>query len=464
MKNILKVSPRAILVWLIVSIASFAMVFLFPIFWASGYLGALIYTTNLSATLLLHGIPFSLGAALFFGTATSRSLLSRSIDEGRRPILVFAVRLLVLFIMAFVLFSGLILISFVMAAQAFPNLSFAVMLWDLPVTLLSGLVVSWLLVSICTLGTLLIDDWRGAIAFNTAVFILPGFFFGPSPQSPGAYGSKSLYSFYHLYRFLTVLLSRHEFVTDTHMSTTMSLVVYLGDLILPLGVLIGISLAAAAGGLYVFREDVQRWRLETADAFADDEDQDETSKVQGAVQSLKTMRKRLRQQRQGAVIGLVLLWLVIPLSDMLTIPAEVDSQEEELYASPEGGVTIQLGEWHYGQIEIPEPPSGRQNAVEVFTEIINWGNCPEPLSGYNDIIRCNASEFVNMSEEAKTERISGVSRGITEDRPEFGYGFYTMGDNHGTYTWAVKLFKEGSNSTDCVLIVRVQVSLKQPYE
>jgi hypothetical protein len=463
-KDILKVSPRAILVWLIVSIASFAMAFMFPILGASGYLGALIYTTNLSATILLHGIPFSLGAVLFFGTETSRNVLSRSIDEGRRPILVFAVRLLVLLIMAFALFSGLIFISFVMAAQAFPNLNFTVILWDFPVTLLSGLVISWILVSICTLGTLLIDDWRGAIVFNTAVFILPGFFFGPSPHSPGVYGSKSLFSFYHLYRFLTVLLSRHEFVTDTHMSTTMSLVVYFGDLMLPLGVLIGISLAAAAGGLYVFRQDVQRWRSEAADAFADDEDRDETSKVHGVVQSLKTMRKRLRQQRQGAVIGLVLLWLVIPLAGMLAIPAEVEPQEEVIYSSPEDGFIIQLGEWLCGQVELPEPPSGRQNAYKLTITIINWGSCPEPLNARFGLVKYPLEDFLEMSEEGKINLFSGYAMLIDREHPDTGGGLTFIGDSYGNFTWAVQYFREDSNSTDCTLTVTVEIILKQPYE
>ncbi|MBD3158484.1 MAG: hypothetical protein GF309_06795 [Candidatus Lokiarchaeota archaeon] len=459
-----KISPRLCGVWIIASIASFAVALLSPILTGTGYFGALFYATNLSATILLHGIPFSLAAVLLFATEKSRALLSRVIAADHRPFLVFVVRLFALFAMSFFLYAGLIFVSFVMAAQVIPNLDFFVILWDFPVALVSALVLSWILSSIVAFSTTLIDDWRGAVFFNTAVCVMPGLYFGPTPQTPAAHGEQSLYGFYHMFRFLAVLLSRHEFMNESQMIYQMSIAVNLGDLIVPLAVLLGISFLFNGGTVPLFRENVKRWFLETERFLNDREEtepEDEETKVQHMGRSLKELRKKLQQQRQGAVIGFVILWLVIPLVGMYDVPTENNGSEGVLYASPADGIMIELGEWLCGQVEIPKPPSGRDNAVEVLATIINWGNCPEPLSAKAGALPCTLDYFRNLDDEAKAQAISGTSVHITRDAPSAGGGFYNIGDNYGNYTWAVQFFEEGTNETDCTLTIRVEVSYQQ---
>ncbi|UCE10013.1 MAG: hypothetical protein JSW61_13740 [Candidatus Thorarchaeota archaeon] len=415
--------------------------------------GAAYFVINLVATTFFTGVLFSLCAALLLTTPHAHARLSH---EGESRVLPLISRLLLLFLMTTVFLIIMTVVALSTTPLMFPQAGSGSLLVYLPSVITAVLPVSWVMCSIAAFAALMVDDWRFATGIGSTVFVVIGLVFGFTPWQV-LHGETSLFTPYHLFRFLAIILSGHHFLSPQEMAMRVGLVTDMAALLMPVFILLVVSLLSYLGSVLAYRRNHERWNLE--DLSGEQMQSHSTHELQAAMAGkLKKARVGLKQQRQAVVIAVILLIALLPLLSQSYIEQGEDDADIILYESPSGGLTVYLNEWLFGAFEVPSAPGGMQNSLSVQSTIVNWGGCPYVLEATVGFTQMDIESFRALDDAQRTSAIGVTFHNIDRDKPTAGGGYSTIGDDSGMFVWALQ-YTAFPNATVYQLTVSIIVIL-----
>ncbi len=447
------------IIWLAVSAGTTLVTMLLPNAYWYGPFGAAFVAINLVATILVTGVPFSLSAALLLTTSNAPGgVNNQSPSTQQAPSLRrrFAAQL-VLTSLYMALFT---LVAFGIAITQFPDVEPAAVLAYLPAALFPIPVFSLLLCSLTALIAVILDEWRWAAVGGSVFLSTFAMATGLTPWMV-SYNELVLYSPYHLYRFTAIALSGHRFLDRGNMEMLIGIAFDPVYLLPPILTLVGLSLLLLPLTRSLFRRNVRLWRLGQTGWMDAGRTKPAKRQVDDAarLQLLDTAHASLRFRRRVFAAILVAFIVVFPPFYQLT---EVSWQEEDitvLYDTGPSGVEIAVGEWLYGEVDVPEPPAGQETLWGITTEILDWGGCPLPLHERGHLLPLHADEFAAMNETERLNVTPGYSLKDSKEYPKSYFGWSSLFES-GVHVWVVRFENPSSNSTQCHLRVTITVSIQ----
>lgn len=398
---------------------------------------------NLIATTFIYGVPFTLGGVIMWNTDKShRNISERTSHRAIRDL--YLERLVFTTLISFLLMLGICIFGFIV---------FGAEIVHLPAILLSMILVTIMLNIIISLLALFVDSPIHTIIFATAIFSYLSFILGWSPFS--ASDDFALYSPYHLFRFLAIILIGYDFPSGQFMEYYTGLAVQPLSLVGPLVVWGLLSLISVIGTTNLMQEGVTRWKQETSSW----ESQAYDIKAPSVLKSIRDVK--IRQKMFAAVIVLLFIstatYNIVISSGGNQIPEDL-----YLYRSPFGGERINLNSWRYGEVEISSTQISQADGWTVDVTIVEWGiySGSEGLDVKKGLVKLSLEEYAELNDTERNSLISGTWHGFTPDNPTSGEGVVFNLDDAGTYIWAVKVTDSASVNATYMITISINVYLQ----
>jgi hypothetical protein len=460
-------SRNRIILWLVVCLI-FGLWALIPPWdnWAGAF-GAMHGATGMVANLFIFGLPFSLGVALMFTTSSAHRKFAQNPRDSKTVLKTILIHYLHL-VLVFSIYVTLVTIAvFSNRVIRYSHVNPIDIFRYFPGVVLSGIIISSILTSLLLPIVLAIDDWR----FST--ILGSGFLYGLSSTfgtSSFRMFELSLFSPFHLYRFLAIALSG-DVVCPTmgqiwgdpdRMHMIMGLYVEWAGLLGPLLTYGIISVVSLLLSIQIYKNHYILWIYDlkyAEDLLPAETSALDTSEDYGLDKVEGKPSKTLTRHRQ--IVAVIIIAMIIG-GPMLISSYERERESDlthVLYENP--GRTIVLGEWYYGEVEVPAPPVGMNNMYQIETEILDWGSCPEPLERWSGFRDMSLDEYKLLNVTEREDLISTRHRSITRDDPSTGSSWSGMGftlNDYGTFVWFFKY-----NCTDmpvCSITVSIKVSVQ----
>ncbi len=165
--------------------------------------------------------------------------------------------------------------------------------------------------------------------------------------------------------------------------------------------------------------------------------------------------KRNLRIRRGAIVGLVVcLLIVMAFRTESNTALIIEETTFILYESPEGGEAITLGEWYILSCQPYPAQFGLDNFLRFEVDIENWGNAPDNVDFYYELIDMTSSEFQSLNE---TDRRS-LLRNKSLVRPERGNMHGTFAAWHdGPFTFVMKACASENETLSGVLYSSIEI-------
>jgi hypothetical protein len=455
-----------IILWIAVAIG-FSFWILVPPWdkWAGAF-GAAYGAIGMIAKIFVIGLPFSLGVALVYTTPNAKKSFAQKSPERRIVGKILVSRFIFL---AFVFSLYVSLVSVMMFgfqvgeySHVDPSLIYAY----IPGAIVSGIVISLIITSLLIPILLAVDEWRvGTLLGSAFLFGLSGF--GASSYSVGS--ELALFSPFHLYRFLAIALSGNVtcptmgqiWGDPDRMHMIMDLYVEWGGLVVPLVIYGIIAFVMLILSVDIFRTHHTLWKYDssvTQDWRPDEvEDRDVSLESRKWIRSISNAKAMVKRQRQIVVVIILVIFIGAPI---VTMSYERQREAEQTHVLFEdSSQTIVLGEFYYGEVEVPAPPIGMYNMWQIETIVLDWGSCPEPLQRWGGFEDISLEEYLTLN-ETEREKLAGSGHlSITRDHPLAGSGWHGFCDNDsGLFVWHFKY-----NSTESIaysITVSIKISVR----
>jgi hypothetical protein len=168
-------------------------------------------------------------------------------------------------------------------------------------------------------------------------------------------------------------------------------------------------------------------------------------------------RKILKRHRQ--IVAAFILVLIIG-GPILMLSYARQRQSELTYVLYENsGKVIVLGEYYYGEVDVPEPPLGMNNMYQLETIILDWSNCPEPLDRWSGFREMTLDEFTALNVSEREDLVSSGSHSITHDDASTGGGWHGFSwHDSGIFVWFFKY--NCTEQSACSITVSIKVSVQ----
>lgn len=411
---------------------------------------ALYYSINVTATIMLSGVPLVLTSLLLLTPRWKRESIVRRINEGQSKNLVYLRTSVEVILLNTVVMVG---ISFVMVLVSGVPMSF---LLALTVT---GFILSLLLSPLVVFLTLSLNHAIASICCVFAIFWTLSFLYGMTPFQVSK-GEESLLHPYHLYRFIAVIFSGVEFEGPFQMAIYMGFLATPETFVLPLLFWSTISICTLVAGALYFPRAVEMWDIESEVVWKTAEEERGKSLPFDHTRIKKTF---VKNQRYVVGVLFVLILFIAGLNYVQTGPLFVDEHENEeiLYQSPIGGEEIAFGLWLYGEVDFSQATVEGEPWKSMRVEVINWGGAPQDIivSMSHNLVPMTLSELLNLNETERAELFGSTSRGIDRDDPESGGG-WTSVDDVGVNVWGIRFFNEEHAIEEFTFAVRITITVR----
>ena len=437
--------------------------------WAGGF-GAAYLAINNSASMFILGVPISLGAALLLRSEQSRTQIRSSSESFASPRILVISRFVVLFLLGMVVMVLWILYSFSVAIGVYHFVDPSRIIIYLPAAILAGIIATLLTSGIGILLASLMDEWKLTVLAGVAFFFIVASIFGMGAYL-SIYDYMSIFSPYHLFRFLSILMS--GYVSDPTfgvvpndpdtMSMIMGMYIRPLDMVIPVGFWVLFTIVQMLVSERIHGRNIQRWQLEKKlDSIASDKDVKGMGEAatHDAYKALKHSYSKLRGQRLVVVTSLVLILFLLPV---VKVSLESQAQSENthiLYQSSSDGESLPLGQWRYGVVEVPLPSGGLTNAWSVQVDILDWDGCPEELEAVRLFNKISIDTFEAMNDTQRENTCSGIARMITRDNPYIAGGWNYF-DRWGTFLWAFKFMPAPGYEIEGTMTVFITIAVQE---
>lgn len=426
--------------------------------WASGF-GAALTAIDMSASMFALGSPFVIGASLLLPSfKTSKNDITETEENLNAHFLTIS-RFLVLLFLSTVFMISWILLSYFVAIRNYPHLSSDLILAYLPGTILSGLFMAIILSAVTTFIATIMDDWKLALIANFGLFFILGMTFG-STSGLNSYDSLAIFGPYHLYRFLSLLLSANiidpvfgiVWGDPTLMNMILGINVGFLEILFSLGLWTALSIVLLLITQYPMRQNIIRQRIESKlDRFTPDD--------QKLLVQMKEIKQFLKQRRLVLGTVLVIMLIVLPMLRFSVGLATIDDSMTTLYESPLSGEMLALGSWAYGEVEVPSPPEGLNSMYQIMIEILDWGDCPNVIEQHTIFDEISIGDFEALNETEKDSLIQSRNPDIRPDRTVIGSGFTSV-QSTGTHLWAFKFVPAEGYPLQGIMHIRITITLR----
>jgi hypothetical protein len=131
-----------------------------------------------------------------------------------------------------------------------------------------------------------------------------------------------------------------------------------------------------------------------------------------------------------------------------------------VYSSPEGGDSLQLGDWLYGSFQGPDVPD-EDLVLSWRLDILSWGGCPDEMRFQKDLREMTIDEFEQMNETRKLELFAAGYSSISKPRTTYGYGSYRGPVEPKRYVWTVRFTDSEGNPGTQILGFRLSVVISR---
>ena len=363
-------------------------------------------------------------------------------------------RYVVLMFLSSIFTLSWIVYSYFLAIQAYSHLSPDLIFTYLPGTLVSGFVMTVILCAITMFVVTVMGEWRLGAVGGFAFYYILGSSLGFSPHL-FTWDSLAIFSPYHLYRFLAFAFSGH--IDDPVMGIIwgdpgrMNMILGFNfgfpDILLSLALWTVFGFILLILVQYPLREDADFSMLEAKLNQFEKDDVHLLSKLEG-------IKTNLKRRRLALGMVLVLLLILLPIARTSTMFTFEEENTEILYQTPSGGVSLALGEWRYGEVDITSPPSGLNNMYQIHVVILAWGESPEELELWRILNPISISSFEAMN-SAETEPTStlGVVMFLYADSKTFS--------NDVPCSFSILALKAGTLLGSLVLPCLLQVEVEK---
>ena len=405
--------------WLFISILSIAIFVPFLVPSDAGLFSNTLHAINTVAMVFILGIPFSLSSVILVrkDKRESREIDLRSIG-----------------------------ITYIVCATFIGTLSFIVSIFlAVPLYHMFGILLAALLVALipCIVTYTIahfFDDWRYSLIISISMFLFMSQIFGYLPQQVPM-GMSSLYSLYHLFRFLAVFMSGYQFANVTQMENALGLSVDFLQVVGPLLVWLLIVIPLLLIYRYRNRRIIERDQLKA------------TPEMFPFIVSKKNI----------AVLVLSLLIISSGVSYAWNISPPIDNEPETyiLYSSPPGGETMVLGEWWAVFVVFPDILQNGYARDNIMFEVLDWGTVQEPrlIAIQFAFADMTLSQFASMNDTERNEEFAGQHVGLSDEQPTLstGWGSYWINESR---LWVHRMTNQGANQDGAEFSVNIVISAR----
>jgi hypothetical protein len=378
---------------------------------------------NIIAMVFIIGIPFSFGSALLVSEKREGSTKISHRQYGT---------------------VYMICSLFVVGAGLSIAISVGVPLTHIPGILLAAVIVTMIPCIFTTVISQYFNEWRYSILINTSIFLFVSYNFGYLPQHTQM-GTSSLYSLYHLYRFLAVFMSGYQFENISQMENALGIGFDSSLVVVPFLVWTLVAMLS----FLIHRSIVKRTIAYEG--------------VKGTPESSPQMFPIIVSKRHIVVGMLTLLLILSGASYAWNISPPISNEPETfvLYSSPTRGETIILGQWWTAAVEFPDILKNGQGKWNFRIEVLDWGTVLQPVViviqfGFEDM---TLSEFEAMNESQRDDEFSGQSIGLGTDQPTLSTGWGVM-SFHETRLWVHRMTRQSGNQDGAEFSANIVISAR----
>ncbi len=406
-------------IWLFISILSIAIFVPFIMPSDAGTFLNTLHAINIVATVFILGMPFSLSSVILVvrDRRESREIDFRSIG-----------------------------ITYIVCTTFIGTLSIIVSLYiALPLYHLFGILCAALLVALIPCIFMYIiahffDDWRYSLIISIGIFLVMSQIFGYLPQQVQM-GVSSLYSLYHLFRFLAVFMSGYQFANVTQMENALGMEVEFLQVIGSLLVWFLIVISSLLIYRYGNRRIIEH----------------------GQLKATPEMFPEIVSKKNIAVLVFSILLISSGVSYTWNISPPIEDEPETyiLYSSPTGGDTMVLGQWWAVFVVFPDILQHGNARYSIMFEVLDWGTVENPrlIALQFSFADLSLSQFASMNETERDEEFGGLLVGLSNEQPVLETGWISYWINEGRL-WVHRMTNRESNQDGAEFTVNIVISAR----
>ncbi|MGY5854492.1 MAG: hypothetical protein RTU92_13070 [Candidatus Thorarchaeota archaeon] len=250
---------KAIGIWAVVSFAIPVLMFQPMIIEGAQPIDVSIESINLIAEILVFGLPFFLGTAIFFSPMNVnygfREPPSRSNDRR-----LFLIRFSSFWLLCSLYLVILTIAGFVSLAVRY-NVDLSLVISSMLRVSVAAPIIALLLCPIPILLSVVIDNWKLTTALGCILFFVIAFATG-MPRFPLKYPELALIGPVQLYRAIALFLSGIVFPTSSAMINIFGIYIMIESIVLPTAVFTLVAILSLWVSLRVLPQNYERWVLE----------------------------------------------------------------------------------------------------------------------------------------------------------------------------------------------------------
>jgi hypothetical protein len=407
------------ILWLFVSILSLVIFVSFLVPSDAGSFSNTLNAINIIAIVFILGIPFSLSSVIVVKRDKSESQ-----EIGLRSI-------------------GIIYIT---SATFIGILSFIVTIsLAVPLSHLSGILLAALLVAVipCIITYTIahfFDDWRYSLIISIGIFLLLSQNFGYLPQQVHE-GINSLYSIYHLYRFLAVVMSGYQFGNVSQMENALGMSVDVLQVVSLFLIWLFITMLSLLIYRYGNKKIIEHSQLKA---------------------SPEMFPPQISKKNFAAIaLCILLISSVVSYSWNISPPIEDEPETFILYSSPTGGEPMVLGQWWAKFVMFPAILQHGYARYSIKFEVLDWGTVQAPrlIAIQFSFADMPLSQFVSMNESERNEEFTGQHVGLSDEQPTLDTGWTSYWINESRL-WVHKMTNQGVNQDGAEFTVKIIISAR----
>ncbi|MBD3159094.1 MAG: hypothetical protein GF309_09930 [Candidatus Lokiarchaeota archaeon] len=424
---------------------SIAIAFIFEPVAHPGSIGDFVptlYAINLTGNVLTFGVPFVIASIILWNTKKAHTSMAQKDALLHHRIRCYVTRYVITNMITSLVMAGVCMWGFSSAA-ANPA--------HLPGVIFASMGISFILNSFTFFIAIAVDAPLYTIFVNTSMLAYFSFYYGYSVLS--ATSVMSLYAPYHLFRFLAIFLSGHEFINESIMENYVGIVVQPIDLLGPLLVWSLVSGGCIVGSIILLRHSMERWVHESTTSEGKTEFTQESTRE-------KTVSAVERRQKIAS-LGVILLFVSTAFFNLfVNSPPEIP-ENMYLYQSPESRENIALGSWSYDTVEVSSTQIAETEGWTLKVTILDWDEYDggEGLRVRYGFLIYSLSDFAALNNTEKENIMISRTWAITPDHPSTGTSVHHQLDGAGTYLWAIRITDDSHKNASYVVSAKIEVYL-----
>lgn len=150
--------------------------------------------------------------------------------------------------------------------------------------------------------------------------------------------------------------------------------------------------------------------------------------------------------KSRVLLGLVVFCiLLLPFLYVGYISITEGSSDRVIYQTPPGGITVDCGQWLYGEVVIPQPPPGFNKMYSYELEIHEWNVLKDEMLFSRAFQPITLEEFLEMNNTQRFEAGFAGGQGIELSRSFYRTGRRGLSGWWGTHVWAARFVDRDYN-------------------